>query len=60
MDGVSRPQIRAVHVKRHAPRANTPQIVVTSNVKGTKITNARLDLKKAATVSPVARIRKTK
>ena len=60
MDGVNNHRIKAVHVKRHALRASTPQIVVTSNAKETKIISAQLDPKKAATVNPVARRCRTK
>ena len=59
MAGVETFRIRAVHVKRHAPKANTPQTVMTSNTKETKITSARSDPRKAATVSLVARKSKT-
>lgn len=59
MDGVNNHRTRAVRVKKHVPRANTSRIAVMNNAKGTTITSARLDPKKTATVSPVAKKGKT-
>lgn len=59
MDGANNLRTRAVRVRKRVPRASILQIAVTSNVKETQTTNAQLDPKQAATVSPVARKGKT-